>query len=261
MRSIAIASGKGGVGKTSLAINLGIVLSQMGKRTIVVDADVSMANVGLMLGIERAPISLHNVLMGETNIKDAIYEGPYKMKYVPSSLSTERIKKLVMERLKPGVSELELLADYVLIDCSPGLNRESEAVMLSAKEMIIVLTPDTSSLANAMKIANFARKNGVGLLGVAVNKVLGDKSDIKKDEIETMLATKVIASIPEDLEMRRATALQVPLMVKSPFSPSARAIRFLAAYLTGEKIQEGETRVKKGFLQNIMAAIGRIFGR
>lgn len=251
MRSIVIASGKGGVGKTSIALNLGLVLAQQGKRVVIVDADVSMANVGIMLGIERAPISLHNVLMGETNIRDAVYEGPYKLKYVPSSLSLERIKRLSLERLKNAVADLEPIADYAIIDSPPGLTREAEFAVTSARELLLVVTPDPASLADALKVLNFASKNGVSPLGIVINMSIGDKNEVKKDDVETLLSSKVIVQIPEDMEMRKSTIAQVPLIIKNAQAPSAKKIRELAAALTGEKIHE-ETKVKKSLLRKIL---------
>ncbi|MFH1199716.1 MAG: cell division ATPase MinD [Candidatus Micrarchaeota archaeon] len=251
MRSIVIASGKGGVGKTSIAVNLGLVLAQQGKRTVVVDADVSMANVGIMLGIERAPISLHNVLMGETSIRDAVYEGPYKLKYVPSSLSLERVKRLSMERLKQAVEDLEPIADFVIIDSPPSLTRESEFVISSAREMLLVVTPDPASLADALKVINYANKNGVGIMGIVVNMSIGDKNEVKKDDIETLLSSKVLVVVPEDIEMRRAAISQVPLVIKNPQAPSAKKLRELAAAITGEAVKD-ETKVKKSLLQKLI---------
>lgn len=252
MRSIVIASGKGGVGKTSIAINLGLILAQQGKRVVIVDADVSMANVGIMLGIERAPISLHNVLMGETNIRDAVYEGPYKLKYVPSSLSLERVKRLSMERLKNAIADLEPIADYVIIDSPPSLTRETEFSIMAAKELLLVVTPDPASLADALKVLNFASKNSVSITGIVINMSIGDKNEVKKDDVETLLSSKVLVSIPEDMEMRRATISQVPLVMKNPQAPSAKKIRELAAAITGETMAQPETRVKKGILRRIL---------
>ncbi len=259
MRSIVFASGKGGVGKTSIAINLGLVLAQQGKRVVVVDADVSMANVGVMLGVERAPISLHNVLLGETNIRDAVYEGPYKLKYVPSALSIERVKKLVFERFKGAIEELEPVADYVFIDCPPGLNKDSEYAITAAKEMILVVTPDPSSLADALKIINFAGKNNVSTIGIVVNMSLNDKAEIKPADLETLLSTKVMHVIPMDLEMRKASIAQVPLLIKTPTSSAAHEIRVLASLLTGEPLP-AETKVKKGVLQSLLESLARLFG-
>ncbi|MBU1198054.1 cell division ATPase MinD [Candidatus Micrarchaeota archaeon] len=258
MRSIVLASGKGGVGKTSIAINLGLILSQQGKRVVVVDADVSMANVGIMLGIERAPISLHNVLMGETNIRDSVYEGPFKLKYVPSSLSVERVNKLVFDRLKSAIEDLEPIADFVLIDSPPGLNKDSEYAIMAAREILLVVTPDPASLADALKVINFAGRNNISISGIVVNMSLGDKGEIKSSDLETLLSARVLVVIPEDVEMRKSTIAQSPLIVRKPSAKSAQAIRVLAARLTGDPVSEAP-RVKKGFLQRILDSIGGIF--
>lgn len=82
-----IASGKGRTGKTTVSVNLGTMLAQLGKETYLMDADIGMANVGLVLGLQDAPITLHEILAGKRNINDAIYEGPAGLKVIPSGIS------------------------------------------------------------------------------------------------------------------------------------------------------------------------------
>ena len=105
-RVIAIASGKGGTGKTSVATNLGIALAASGKQVTVVDGDVTMASTGIMMGLKRSPITIHNVLMGEAEIQEAVYEGPKGVKIVPAGLSLERIKRLDYDKFKSSINEL-----------------------------------------------------------------------------------------------------------------------------------------------------------
>lgn len=84
VRTITIVSGKGGVGKTSLTANIGVALAQMGLKVLLIDADVAMANLSLILGMQSSPITLHDVLLGESNIQDAIYDGPAGVFLVPA---------------------------------------------------------------------------------------------------------------------------------------------------------------------------------
>jgi septum site-determining protein MinD len=238
--SITFASGKGGTGKSVVVVNLGLALAQMGKKVIIVDADVAMANIGLMLGIERAPISLHNVLMGENSIRDAVYEGPGGIKYVPASLSIERFRRLDYDKLKDAIAELEKQADYVLIDSAPGIGPDAEAAMKAGRETILVVVPEPVCLADSFKMKTFAEKQNVKVRGFVANMVLGDKSEIKTADLETVLGVPVLAVIPEDVETRRSTALQQPLFLRTPNAPFARAMRQLASKLTGEKPRESK---------------------
>src|SRR3989338_8722844 len=105
-RSIAIVSGKGGVGKTSICANLGIALAQRGVSVCLVDADIAMANLSLLLGMQSSPITLHDVLLGEAGVQDAIYDGPKGVKFVPSGLSLENYRRVDSERLAKVVTSI-----------------------------------------------------------------------------------------------------------------------------------------------------------
>lgn len=251
MRSIAVASGKGGVGKTSVTVNLGIVLAKMGKRVVVVDADVMMANLGILLGIERAPISLHNVLAGEVDAKDAVYDGPAGLKYVPASLGMEKLANVDYKRLAQAVQELGENADFVLVDCPSGLAVDAENALKSCREVLLVLTPEPASLADALKVRKAAERAGMSVAGVVYNMVTGDKSEIKRSDVEVLLGEKVLAEIPLDLNVRKAGALQEPAVLKFPDTAFSRALWGVAAGLTGER-QSALQSVKKGFLHRII---------
>jgi septum site-determining protein MinD len=254
MRTIAICSGKGGVGKTTVAVNLAILLSQMGKKVILVDADVAMANIGIVLGIERAPISLHNVLSGENAIADAVYEGPAKLKYVPSGLSLDGIKKLDFSKFQSAMATLEKGADFLMIDCPPGLDENNQQAIKSSKELLIVATPDPASLADALKMGQFANRFGIKITGVVVNRLRGSKDEVKPAEIEKLMAAPVLAVIPEDPEVRRSTEKQGPLMLSNQGTPAGVGFKALAAAVTGEKVETAPVQ-KRGFLGGILLAL------
>lgn len=248
--SITFASGKGGTGKTAVVVNLGLALAAMGKKVVVLDADVAMANVALTLGIERAPISLHNVLMGENDIKEAVYEGPGGIRYVPASLSIERYRKLEYEKLQEAVESLEKQFDYVLIDSPPGIGPDAEAAMKAAKLVVLVVIPEPICLADSFKVKTFAEKQNLKVLGFVSNMVLGDRSEIKTKDLETVLGVPVLGLVSEDVEARRSTALQQPVMLRAPSSLFASGIRNLAATLTGERPAQVKV-AKSGFLSRL----------
>ncbi len=253
-RSIAFASGKGGTGKTTIAINLGIALAGAGKKTVLVDADVAMANVGIMLGIERAPISLHNVLVGEADVKDAVYDGPNKLKYVPAALSLDKYAKVDFERLRDAIKELEDDYDFVLVDCAPGLAKDAQEAIRASKEAVLVLNPEPTSLADGLKVKTICERSNVKILGIVSNMVTGDRSEIKKTDLETIMGLQVIQELPEDMEVRKSSALQEPVIIRKPDSPFSRGVRELARKTSGTIVPE--PRIKKGLLRSILAAFG-----
>src|SRR3990167_6287456 len=108
---LTIISGKGGVGKTTTAINLGAALNSFGKEVIVLDANLTTPNVGLHLGAPIVPVNLNHVLNGKANIADAIYEHESGMKIVPSSLSVRELRKLNHGKLKEVGRKLRKMAD------------------------------------------------------------------------------------------------------------------------------------------------------
>lgn len=256
MRSIVFASGKGGVGKSTLALNLGILLAQAGRRCVVVDADLDMANISLMIGVELNPITLHNVLAGENAVDDAVYEGPNKLFYVPSSIHEEK-NEIDFTRLRDAVSKLEAAYDYVLIDCPPGLTQGVQATISSAREVILVVTPEPPAVIDSLKIKRFSEKAGVKITGIVVNRVTGDKTELRPQDLESVLGIPVLASLPEDAEVRRSAVLQVPVVVRAQATPFSKALRLFASNLTREPIRE--EAVKPTLLQKIKAFFKKLF--
>lgn len=258
MTSIVFASGKGGVGKSTISLNLALLLTQAGKRVVIIDSDVQMANLGLMIGIDKAPISLNNVLRNENYIEEAVYEGPMGLKYVPSSIAASDAD-LDYGNLKKSVQKLEELYEIVIVDCPPGLGPDAFAAMQSCREMILIITPEPASLADALKVQVEAEKMGLKTKGFVLNMVLGDKSEIKAKELETILKIKNLAVFPEDLEVRRASAQQVPVVVSAPRSNFTRALRSFAGQLAGVQMKEPASE-RKGFLAGLREFFRKLFG-
>src|SRR3989344_8765778 len=129
---ITIISGKGGVGKTTTAINLGAAIQSFGKEVIVLDANLTTPNVGLHLGAPIVPISLNHVLLGKASISDAIYEHESGTKIVPSSLSVKELGRLNHGKLKEVGKKLRKMADYIIYDSASGLGPEAVSALEAA---------------------------------------------------------------------------------------------------------------------------------
>jgi septum site-determining protein MinD len=253
-RVITVASGKGGVGKTTITANLGVALATFGEEVIVLDADVAMANLELILGMEGKNITLHHVLSGEANIEDAIYEGPGGVKVVPAGISLEGLRKIKLDMMEKVLESLIEKADILLIDAPAGLEKDALSAIAASQEMLLVTTPEVPSISDSLKTKIVADKLGVDIIGVIINREQHDKTFLTISEIETILEVPVISVVPEDQEVSRAAAFGEPLVVKNPKSPTSNAIMQLAADLIGEDYTPIEPD-KKGVIAKLVEGL------
>jgi septum site-determining protein MinD len=235
-RIIVFASGKGGTGKTTVVANLGTALAQLGKKTIVLDADVTMANLGLMLSLEGKEITLHEVLAGKKNAKQAVYKGPAGLNVVPCGMSLEGVQKVKLERLKKVVLELADNADFLLVDSSSGMGHDSIAALAVAQEAIFVVNPNFASILEAMKMKRVAERLHAKSPELIINRTSGERTNLPQNEIESILELPVLGVIPEDIEIKRATALGEAVVVRSPKAPAAKAFKKLAVTLLNQRL-------------------------
>jgi len=262
-RIIAFASGKGGVGKTSVTANIGIALARRGKSVCLVDGDVAMANLSLLLGMQSSPITLHDVLLGEATIHDAIYDGPVGIKFVPSGLSLENYRRVDPERLESVVALLKDEFDYILIDTPPGIERSVLACLSAAEEVFLLTTPTSPSIADVLKTKIVTERLGSKPIGVIVNFVFGDKGEVSADDIMKMLELPCYGSIPYDDEMRKSFMQEkvAPVMLRVPNSPSAKAIERIAAKIAGLPTEAEQAAKPRTGIASIFKSLFAIFSK
>jgi len=240
-----IASGKGGTGKTTVSVNLGTMLAQLGKETYLMDADIGMANVGLILGLLDAPVTLHEILAGKGNINDAIYEGPAGLKVIPSGISLQGFQQADPDKIRDVMSELVKRCEFLLIDAPAGISKDGVVPLAVADEVILVVNPELSSIVDALKTKILTEVVGGHVLGSIINRVDQDKTDIITKKMEKVLGVRVLGIIPEDPNVRRASSAKSPIVIKFPQSPASNAIRRIASDLVGVAYKEekpAETR-------------------
>ncbi len=246
VRVYAIASGKGGTGKTTTTLNLGTSLAMLGKKTVVIDADIGMANLGLLLGLEKSKITLHEVLSGEAEVKDAVYNGPSGLKVVPSGLSLKGFQKCNPDKLKQVVSSLVDGMDYILLDVPAGISRDGIVPLAVADRVLLVVNPELSSMADALKTKTLTELLGKQVEGVILNRTELEKTEINRNKVQELLGMQVLEMIPEDVNVRRAAAFKIPVVVRNPASPASIAFRRLAAKIAGEKFTEADVKLVSG---------------
>jgi septum site-determining protein MinD len=231
VRIIAFVCSKGGSGKSTVVVNLGVALARLGRKVILLDADLTMANLALLLGLEEHKTTLHDVLAGEASLSRAICRGPEGIKVVPGGVALEGIQKAKLDRLKKVVEELAKQSDYLLVDTPSGLDRDAITAMSLAKEAILVVTPDLLSLSNALKTKLICERLNVTPIGLVVTRVKEGISEIPLNEISVALDLPILATIPEDPALRRASAIGEPVVTHGARSPSAREFKRFALEL------------------------------
>lgn len=150
-RILAIASGKGGVGKTTLAVNLAAAISEMGKRVTLIDGDLGLANADLLCGV-RASRNIGDVLDGKCPLHDAIADTPHGFRVLPGASGLARLAALGENEARVLVGRfaaMDTMSDVVLIDCGAGIGNVVQAFMLAADRSLIVTTPDPMAVTDA----------------------------------------------------------------------------------------------------------------
>ncbi|WP_435062980.1 P-loop NTPase [Halobaculum sp. EA56] len=229
----AVASVKGGVGKTTTAANLAATLAAAGHDTVAVDADLGSASLAPTLGVEPGDVTLHDVLAGEADPVDATVEGPHGLAVVPGGTTLEAFRKADPEAI---VDVLESItgAEYVVVDTGAGLTHQTALPLSVADGVLLVSTPTRDGLANTRKTQDLTAKLDGEVAGLALNEADGDEDTGDVD-------VPVLGAIPDDPLVAEAQAAGSPLSAYASDSDAAAAYRSLASSLTGEPIRPAPT--------------------
>jgi len=189
LRVIAITSGKGGVGKTNIVANLAYVLSKFGKKVCIFDADIGLANIDVLLGL-TPEYNLQHVLNGEKSINDIIIQGPGNINIFPASSGIQELSELDKEQkiqLLSHFDEIKGDIDYMLIDTGAGISSNVMYFNMAAREKIVIVTPEPTSITDAYAIMKvMAKKYAIDRFQLIANQV---KNESEADELYNNLNT------------------------------------------------------------------------
>ncbi len=239
--SLAITSGKGGVGKTQLAANLGVALAQRGLKILLVDADLGLAGLDLALGV-KPEHTLHDVLQGKRSPEEIVIEGPCGLRLLaacPGRYEMANLSPSERDTLTNSIDECAASYDVLLTDTGAGINSNSVSFAAGADEVILVATPDPTSMRDAYAMAKtLAKRAGVETLRFVANQVQSEAQaaelhDTLRGLIRKFLPTELtyLGSIPRDELVRQGAATSSPFILKNPEAHAARAVHSIALRL------------------------------
>lgn len=227
-RIIIFASGKGGVGKSTVTRNVATAAGEIGEEVILIDADIPMAGLILSLGLDVEGPTLHEVLSGEGKLENAIYEGPEGVDVLPTGISLDGVRKANPKRLAGVLEDISESYDTILIDAPAGLGAAALTVLRASDELVLITVPVVNSLTDALRTKEVAVRFNTEPLGVIISRTFDSDVDVPREEVENMLGIPILGVVPEDTEVRRSASIGEPVVSRKPDSASSEAFKKIA---------------------------------
>lgn len=244
-RVITVTSGKGGVGKTSLSLNLALQMQRLGKKTVIIDADFGLANIEVMLGI-HPKYNMSDLIYKDMNIEDVVENGPEGIGFISGGSGVNELVNLDKSDLQIFVSKvarLDKIADVIIVDTGAGISDAVQEFVLCSPEVLVVLTPEPTSTMDAyalLKALN-RRKEFVAddkSIHVVSNRVENEKEGQTLFSNISIVASQFLnikldylGSIPQDMSATKAVLKQQPVSLSFPNSTAAKSMRRIAEQL------------------------------
>jgi flagellar biosynthesis protein FlhG len=244
-RAIAITSGKGGVGKSNVAVNVALELAALGYRVSLLDADLALANADVLLGI-NPHYHLGHALSGQRSLAEVIVEVAHGLRLIPGGSGIEELANLSHNQHAQLVAELQALesgSDFMIIDTAAGIAQNVTGVLRAASEAIIVTTPDPTAVVDAYATIKVLHQlSPQKPIRVIVNDVVGisdaDRIFAQLRAVTTRFLNHQIehlGTIPRDPELAEAVREQTPVVEYAPDTPASRALRLIARRLEQDR--------------------------
>ena len=239
-KSIAIISGKGGVGKTTTAINLSYAFNVFQRNVVLLEANLKTPHIGVLLGFPNVEKTFHSILEGKHKIHESAYLHYSGLKVIIANFSgnLKTINPKHYENFAKALTELKNRVELVVIDTPPSHVDETFYVLENTDYVIAVTTPEITSVLEAMKSLKLAQHLKKSILGVLVTRYTGKDYEMSIQNIEKLTEYKVIGIIPEDDNVPMSHKLKHPVVFAYPEAPSSIAYKKFAAYLLGKKYEE-----------------------
>lgn len=261
-RVLTVTGGKGGVGKTNIAVNLSLVLAQCGVRVLLLDGDLGLANVDLLLGL-TPKFTLEHVFQRKVSLADIVVRGPVGLDILPGGSGLAELadlNSLEITRLLGLLRILERDYDLIVIDTAAGIGEMVTRFAAAANDVLVVSTPEPTSMVDAYGLLKTLSEKGLhGRLRLIVNMVR--HADDDQRYYRSLAATaqtylnqqlELLGSIPYDPHIIRAVTSHEPLVLHQPSAKASRTLQQIARTVLAEMPHEVKTPAGKGFFGRLL---------
>lgn len=260
-RVITVTSGKGGVGKSSISVNLAIALSKLGKRVIILDADFGLANIEVMLGI-RPEYNLADLMFRGKNLADIITKGPENIGFISGGTGIHELTNLTRDQivyLIQKLVELDEIADIIIIDTGAGIADSVLEFVAASSEVLLIATQEPTSITDAYALLKTLNRKTDFSLQETVIKIVANRTDTYEEGKELYdklslvvnkfldLKLEYLGAIPQDINVSKAVMRQKPAILAYPNSHFAKVIKGFAKTLS--EYEPESSQEKKGIAQ------------
>lgn len=263
MRVIAVSSGKGGVGKTSLVVNLALALARRDNRVIILDGDLGLANVDVAYGV-TPNFNIKHLITGEKRIEEILYTVDNGVKIFPGASGVIELANLDRGQLKNvlvNMGRLEKMADILLIDTGAGLGHNVINFISASDDVLVVMTPEPPSMTDAYGLIKTIKNQLTNInVHVVVNRVQSEtEANQTYERLEKAVARflglhiSLLGWIYDDPLVGRSVMNQKPLGITSPQSPAYKCIDWIAGNIMGEYFQTPTiNKGIRGFISSLL---------
>ncbi|MBW8350513.1 MinD/ParA family protein [Bacillus sp. IITD106] len=260
-KTIAVVSGKGGVGKSNISINIALLLNKMNKRVLLFDFDLGMGNVNIILG-QSSRLTLSEFLHEEATLNDIVNDTHEGVSYIAAGNGlneTIHIDERMLARLLDGLRELQQQYDYIIFDMGAGATSASLKVLLAVDDIMVISTPEPTAITDAYSMMKFICLEGAtGNLFLICNRADTEKQGLEtlerlKQTVYKFLHREVImlGILPEDSHVRKAVINQTAFSIAYPKSSISVKLEKIVYTYVNENNLEYENRLNDSFINRL----------
>ena len=267
-KSIAVVSGKGGVGKSNFSINFATLLAEKGEKVVVLDMDIGMGNIHILVG-GRVRYSLKDYLEGNSPLQQVMYEGPNNLQYIAGGSGMSDIlewSEEMFNRLTEAFEYLQKSFDYILFDMGAGATSWSLDLLTSVDEIIVISTAEPTAITDAYSMMKYiclkdSEKQFYVLCNRAFSREEGQGTLNRLSSAMYKFLSKgvtILGSLPEDPAVRKAVREQVPFTIAYPDAPISKMMQLIVSKFIHHRMEEVHVQVEpKNFLSRLKSMFSK----